>query len=1180
MGVLNNLILLLILFLYVKDEEILNLNTSGVFIKYLNNSKAIEYELEYDSPKILIHILSIDCEFGLKTNYYNYYTPILSDYNYKIYYIIVHSPRGNILRLEIYPIISSLKEKNQNRYYPLIINYFSYFGEFPSLNIKENEPIFLSLWNYIPEDSVILVYKFENSHIEQPIIISFFNKKRVIFYIEILDDKNNTIINRDIKYIENILIKPESSKVFYIQIYAIYYEISPPLISKIVHKNSIPIYLQKNQLNLGFIPIGVYYYYYYMEVFKGEEGEIILFNKRQNGILTSTIIEKNNSIIPDESEFPKYKGNNDLFNDYLEFNIYNQKLSFKSSDTDHCEEGCFLLITYYSNISKSLDINGSEFSILSRIWDKDEFIPQLINIPLDEYIFGYFNETTANIHYYFAYIPYKTNDIYIEIHGMNILGYSQEGMVKINAKNETAKIKKFLVKSQNKMIIKLNKNDIGVGSFEEKYISFSFEKEINDTHLSYYFRILQQDYKNDYIIYPLDTNKENYCETIKNKCYFLIKNEYNELSNKIFIYNFEQNIASYKVFYINDTDYYSENLNLEKYKGVEEYKDFNGLLSLDLKKNEHFILLEVESTEGGNLTIVSNLEKQSNSPSIDKYSYQLYHLSEKQSQQFNLIQNPYIKYRILINSTEGEGYVCFNQNCDSTNNYFSITEHKIYSFSIYNQKSFYIYTENNLTYNIKIIDDISNEFIKELNYQHNFENITSNKERFPLIYFIKDVKYNGIYFNFNFNDSKKKYNNLSIKGYGLDYSEILSIKDKNDIKMMNFTKEVKGKYDNITNSGTIDLSNELIQTKDNGAYKYTEDKYFVIIIENITSNNSINDIYVFSKDKNYILLPINKYIRNSFNLIKNENIIQTYFFEKEKINNNNKFILEFSSNYENIELEFNNKITNNTPIIIGGFKKYVLSIDSNNSNDFYFNIIIKPINQTNSEKSLKEVNIIIKYYNEEKEIKTDYICKKTFRFDVIKNNTENYSDYNLIINNKYEMNDINYTYYLRLIKKDNVLDNEELNTTALISSNFSYINKFNSSETKFYLNNLEYNETYIALFFIKVENINEGEEKYYSMLYEFNTANPKNEDENEEKSGNEEYPGINSGIIILIIIIVLIPAFFLFFIIWRKIRIKSGNLENKVNDTNFSSGLNEDLNDNKELSDNVKDSGSYINAFL
>ena len=216
-------------------------------------------------------------------------------------------------------------------------------------------------------------------------------------------------------------------------------------------------------------------------------------------------------------------------------------------------------------------------------------------------------------------------------------------------------------------------------------------------------------------------------------------------------------------------------------------------------------------------------------------------------------------------------------------------------------------------------------------------------------------------------------------------------------------------------------------------------------------------------------MPINKYIRNSFNLIKNENIIQTYFFEKEKINNNNKFILEFSSNYENIELEFDNKITNSTPIIIGGFKKYALSIDSNNSNDFYFNIIIKPINQTNSEKCLKEVNIFIKYYNEEKEIKTDYICKKTFRFDVIKNNTENYSDYKLIINNKYEINDINYTYYLRLIKKDNALDNEELNTTALISSNLSYINKFNSSETKFYLNNLEYNETYIALFFIKVK---------------------------------------------------------------------------------------------------------------
>ena len=60
--------------------------------------------------------------------------------------------------------------------------------------------------------------------------------------------------------------------------------------------------------------------------------------------------------------------------DYLDFNIYNQRLSFNSSHTENCETGCFLLITYYSNISNSVKIKGTEFSLLSRIWDEEELI--------------------------------------------------------------------------------------------------------------------------------------------------------------------------------------------------------------------------------------------------------------------------------------------------------------------------------------------------------------------------------------------------------------------------------------------------------------------------------------------------------------------------------------------------------------------------------------------------------------------------------------------------------------------------------------------------------------------------------------------------------------------------------------------------------------------------------------
>jgi len=353
-----------------------------------------------------------------------------------------------------------------------------------------------------------------------------------------------------------------------------------------------------------------------------------------------------------------------------------------------------------------------------------------------------------------------------------------------------------------------------------------------------------------------------------------------------------------------------------------------------------------------------------------------------------------------------------------------------------------------------------------------------------------------------------------------------------NIKKFDSQNETLGIYDNITNSGTIELSNNLSQTKyNNGEYKYVDDKYYMIVIKN---NNPFdfetfrNYIYVFSKNKNMILLPINKYIRNSFHLLENKTIIQKYFFEKENINSN-KFILEFSSNYEsqNIELAFNNKTTNSTPKIIGGFKQYILLINSTNFNDYYFNVVIKPSNKLNEEKSLKEVNIVIKYYNETKKENTGYICNKDFKLKKI-NNTDKTIDYKLIINNVYEninsSNNLNYICYLRLIKSNNVLNNEELNTIALIKSKLLYIGKFNIIEPckEFYFNlsNLNNNEDYIVSIFIKIENVNEEEEEeeqYYSLIYHINRVRKEKD---------------NFLIIVIsIIIVVFIIVFILFLII-------------------------------------------------
>ena len=1024
---------------------------SGTSLKYYFDSKGIEFRQSMSGSKILF-FYSNDCQINLEAIDSSGHSELvckISNYYYDAFYIKVYTS----LKIKVNPLILSQKEINKNRTYSLLK--IANPNKKPEIPIHENEPLFI----YFNQNTLLktqLAYMSQKDPIKKPILISFFIKEKQYFNIDIYN-YGNTQINRSINYKENILIEPESESIYFFIITPNENMINSTMIATIIQNYSSPINLQKNQLNLGFIPKNVENYYYYMEVFKGEEGEIMLFNKRQNGILISKIIEKN-SDVPKMDKFPKYNIDDEISKDYLDFNIYNQRLSFNSSYTEKCEKGCYLLITYYSNISNSLELDGTEFSLLCRIWDEEELISQIINIPLNEYIFGFFDKTTINIHYYTIFIPYDADNVYIELHGNNINAFFKEGIDKIDTTNISNNTKKLFYKCQNKMIIKLNPEDIGLDSFKGLYISFAFEKDSININSYYYFRILQQNSENNYMLYPLDTNKENYCKTNNSICYFLLKNEYNELSNKFVIYGLGKNDASYKLFYMNDKEYYSKNLNLDQLKEIKNIQSFNNFIILDLKMKEHFILIEVKPNEEENFTFISNFYNPSNSSSIDIYSYQLYHLSEKQYQQFTLKENPYIKYRVLINNTKGEGYIYFNQTCDSINNNIHITEQKIYSFSFSNKTSFSIYAENNLTYNIKIIHEISNEVIKELNYQYNFEKIDLNKDIFPLIYFIKDVKYNGISINFffKFKDSNKAYNNLIIKGIELDYSEISLIKEKKDIEQIDFTNGIKGKYDNITNNGRIDLSNELIHKEE---YKYTEDKYFVIIIENISSfefEHSKIDIYVFSKDENYILLPINKYIRNSFNLIEGKNITQKYFFDKENITNK-EFILEFSSNYKNIELTFNNLTTNSPPKMIGGFNKYVLTINSNDSSDYYFNIVIKPTHKLNEEKDLKEVNIIIKYYKEEEKIDIDYICNKTFKLNII-NNTEEYSNYSLIINNLYEINkssnDLNYIYYLSLIQKSKILLNEELNTIAPISSNLSYINKYNSSETKIYLNNL------------------------------------------------------------------------------------------------------------------------------
>ena len=186
---------------------------------------------------------------------------------------------------------------------------------------------------------------------------------------------------------------------------------------------------------------------------------------------------------------------------------------------------------------------------------------------------------------------------------------------------------------------------------------------------------------------------------------------------------------------------------------------------------------------------------------------------------------------------------------------------------------------------------------------------------------------------------------------------------------------------------------------------------------NIISNIPF-DIYPTLKDNYESVIVVNKYISGSFNLTKNISQSQKYYINDDEYNKlipNQNYIIEFSSNYENIEITFNNskieEYKNTTKY--GGIQQYFIFVDSTEINDNFFVVWLKnDINYINDKNDnyLNEAHYILNYYR--------LIDKQ------IINNLLNFS-HNLIPNNN---NSETFTYALKIknnIDNKNLIDNYE-----------------------------------------------------------------------------------------------------------------------------------------------------------
>ena len=908
---------------------------------------------------------------------------------------------------------------------------------------------------------------------------------------------------------------------------------------KLIEKDTISL-LEKDALNFGFITSETRYQYYYTEISKGEEGELMLHNKRLYGLLHAKIVNKTDITreeLNNTSIYPKEYLNQ---SNYLLYNQHSLELKYNEENTYNCLDGCYLLITYEQKKSeRNISLIGYEFTILSRTWNYTDYISQIIDIPFNEYIIGVFNNNSINHHYYAITIPNDTNKIIIQLEGNYIDGFYSEGRKKINTMK--SKGKNYLLYKldifNKKNILPINLNEI-IFKGEKKNLSFAFRRKdyFDDIFSFYYFRILYVK-DNQQIFYPIDSNFGNLCSPEKKinmnlfYCYLILKNNYNEFSTKFSITSSNQN----NYFKINIIKVYKNG------KSSEESTEFiyNYEPNKDKENNIDYYLFIFEFRNDEIMDIISSFSNQVLNVFPQIYSSQMIYLDKgiKECIFFKVNNNYILNFQYLYGY--GEMLISF------------LDFEKFYTSRNFRGKPIAIpidYKTKNITFTN------NGEYIFYFQLIYNMQNrgieeIISGKTRsqfmmgghFPLYYYLKinNNNYINVDANLRLNsyDESVLQNNFDIKGYILNEE---NIKRKIRGEYIELKESINGFYSNKFKVGLLQVNQPL---ENNNNYLLIEilnleQLYFdsCFLVELVTKENNQNEYF----------MPINQYIIETFddlnNRIKNEN--KYYISVKQR--GNSQVLIDLSPEYNDINIEFEKESDlDYDSNDCNGFKRY--RIWNSDNDNIYFKVV-------NNRK--RNANYMIRYFYTDLNLEYKYTLNNTPDVDYIYTNKDNVTisisfESIKIFNDKGKINDTITFYISGLLYNKNKDSQELINTSAILHEKKPlYENKTNYTYT------LENSPKTFSIIF---KDISRNNNYLYDLQLQVN-AIIKHKIFNEEflvftsEVDLTDIKGFNYWIIVGIIIgtVVIIGAIIFFSVFYCKLNRKKTDLEERLKSMAYS----------------------------
>ena len=1092
-----------------------SLELEKVQIKYLKYKRKNQFTFkvinELKHNELLVNFHSIDCGINIiKINKDSKKNVPITGNKTNIFSIVIKPNEINNTQLLVKPFINSGNNNKNIKYRecPVVIN--SYYINEPKINIKEEEPMVLSFIENL--STIELLYKIKNLSEDSFIILSFIFDENLIFNINIKNESKMVTSNSSnifIYYNELSKIKNGNLtfKITYNKEINSDQKYNPLLIFKLSESNSISI-LEKNKLNLGFTISKKVNQYYYLEVFKGEEGEVMPYNK---------------------AEYIKEGKNNQL-----QFNANTRKLSFKLNQTEQCEKGCYLFITYSHD---NYDFNsrvGFEYTLLVRIWDEEEIGSQIINIPFNEYIFGVFEEKSINHHYYSLFIPNNTKSIIVQFEGNFIEGFYGFGNKKLNTFRELNNIQK-INNGEIKIIKEINLSNSNVSD----YISFAFRLQnfFKKEFSLYYFRILLKNGENK-TIYPLDSNTGNICEPKMEDgnyyfCYCLLKNYYNEFSLNYYIsHSNHKNKLTYSYYELINGDIKGYNLTNITSASIKKYNNYTSLVKFRFGNKK---IVNILST-------LSN-EKQIIYPQI--YSTQMYYFKENKEMIFNLNQN----FTLILNHILGQGIIkilnyTLNPNANFKGKPFLIPINKNGS-----NLNFYLNETKEPRKLIFYTKFQQNNKIKELTQGETLREFV-NASRFPIYYYIRNVdntiNHMNIHFIIqNFKDNIKKTTFFEITGYIMNKYEFENKRSING-EIINLKDPIRGSYDVCFKNGILNINKTI-----------NENDYVLIVIDSSDINEEdeiVMEILIMSKKGGNYTLPINNYITDIYDSTEEKRY--KIIVDQEDFINNDEMLVEFIPDCNRITIDRDNKsIAMNITDSDGIVQKYRIT---GFSDDFILKVKVP--------QDISYGNYIIRYYFTyftKKEEESYFKLNKKFTIEKGKQKNDIILEFDKIQITNYNNNTINNNIFFKiygfLYIEENDIKNEFINSSKesqpKIFKNHTFIHKDNN----------------FNLYFSKVKSYNK--KKLFNLKLKIVAFD-------KEKMFNEEFfvytfPGIIEqelkdnfpliwviiiGSLVLVIIIIVI----VFTIGYIKMKKSNTNLREKVLSISFSSENNdEEINDRR-----------------